>query len=69
MFLIMDNDVIPSPMSVLLAADMSYDLLLVGGVMIIIVLSSIFNVSCSLLDKLAFVTFPGENGKIAFTNQ
>ena len=69
MFLIVDNDVIPSPISALLAPDISYDLLLVVGVMIIIVLSSIFNLSSSLLDQSAFATFPGEDGtKIAFTS-
>jgi HYR domain/WD40-like Beta Propeller Repeat len=69
MFLIMDNDVIPSPISAVLAAGISYDLLLVGGVMIIIVLSSIFNLSSSLPDQhSAFATFPGENGKIAFSS-
>ena len=59
---------IPSPISALLAPDISYDVLSVGGVMIIIVLSSIFNLSSSLSDQSAFGTFPGENGKIAFVS-
>jgi hypothetical protein len=66
----MDNDVIPSPISALLAAGISYNFMLGEGVMIIIVLSSIFILSpSSLLDQSAFGTFPGENGKIAFTSQ
>jgi Tol biopolymer transport system component len=68
MFLIMDNDVTPSPLSALMAACRADDFLLVGGV-IIIVLSSIFILSSSLLDQSAFGTFPGENGKIAYTSQ
>src|SRR5215213_9052076 len=68
MFLIMDNDMIQSPISVVWTTGISNDLLLVGGVMIIIVLSSIFNLSSSLPDQSAFATFPGENGKIAFSS-
>jgi hypothetical protein len=66
MCLIMDNDVIPSPISALLATGISSDFLVVDGIMIIIVLSSIFILSSSMLDQSAFATFPGENGKIAF---
>jgi dipeptidyl aminopeptidase/acylaminoacyl peptidase len=68
MFLIMDNDVTPSPLSALLAAYGADDFLLVEGV-IIIVLSSIFILSSSLSDQSAFATFPGENGKIAYTSE
>ncbi len=64
----MDNDVIPSPLSALLATYRADDFLRVEGVMIIIVLSIIFVLSPSLLDQSAFGTFPGENGKIAFMN-
>jgi hypothetical protein len=65
----MDNDVIPSPISALLAAGIFYNLSLVEGVMIIIVLSSVFILSSSSqIDQSAFATFPGENGKIAFTS-
>jgi Tol biopolymer transport system component len=66
LLLIMDNDVIPSPLSALLTAYGADDFLLVGGV-IIIVLSSIFILSSSLPDQSAFATFPGENGLIAFS--
>jgi dipeptidyl aminopeptidase/acylaminoacyl peptidase len=66
MCLIMDNDVIPSPISALLATGISSDFLVVDGIMIIIVLSSIFILSSSMLDQSAFATFPGGNGKIAF---
>src|SRR5215213_10115758 len=68
MFLIMDNDMIQSPISVVWTTGISNDLLLVGGVMIIIVLSSIFNLSSSLPDQSAFGTSAGENGKIAFSS-
>jgi dipeptidyl aminopeptidase/acylaminoacyl peptidase len=67
MFPIMDNDVIPSPISALLATYSRQSFQLVEGGMIIIVLSSIFSLpSSSLPDQSAFATFPGENGKIAF---
>jgi hypothetical protein len=63
----MDNDVISSPISALLAAYSRENFQLVGGVMIIIVLSSISILPSSLLDQSAFGTFPGENGLIAFS--
>jgi Tol biopolymer transport system component len=63
----MDNDVTSSPLSALMATYRADDFLLVGGV-ITIVLSSIFVLSSSLLDQSAFGTFPGENGKIAFSS-
>jgi hypothetical protein len=66
MFPIMDNDVTPSPLSTLMTTYRGADFLLVGGV-IIIVLSGTFILFSSLLDQSAFGTFPGENGKIAFS--
>jgi WD40 repeat protein len=65
MCLIIDNIIRTSPLSAPFAAFKVDDFLLVV-VVIIFVLSSIFNLS-SCLDHSAFATFPGENGKIAFT--